>query len=144
MTAVAAIMLSWGVVLGVSVARGLPIATLAPKAWQRAVLGIDDGKCDYAAVERALTAYLDGPAAEQLRAIPRSRRTHPLDAAGIGVVAAVRPGEAEVIRRAVVHRDLKPANVQRKSVDEIRDPAAEVVHRDLKPSNVQQATGGST
>lgn len=87
---VASAMGCWGVVLGVAAAHVLPMPSrVAPKAWQRAVLNIDGGACDYAIVEQKLAAYVVGEARDRLLAIPRSRRNHPLDAVGIGVYAAL-------------------------------------------------------
>lgn len=88
--AVASIMLSAGVVRGVAACHGLAIVTVAAKVWQRGVYG-DDGKpVDYTLVEQMLAAYLVGEPREQLLAIPRGRRNHPLDSVGVGVYASQR------------------------------------------------------
>jgi hypothetical protein len=74
------------------------LATIAAKVWQGAVLGRDDGKAiDYAEVEHALASYVIGRAKEQLAAIPKWRRNHPLDGGGVGILMAVRPRLAMVV-----------------------------------------------
>lgn len=86
---VASCMLPWGAILGVAACHGLASPDrIPPKTWQRAVLGLEEG--DYAVIEAKLAAYLVGKPLEQLLAIPRGRRSHPLDAVGIGVYAALR------------------------------------------------------
>lgn len=91
---IASMALSWGVLCGVATALGARLLEVTPKVWQHAVT---PGKraIVYADVEAALDAHIrrhGAPqACEQLDALPRSFRTHALDAAGVGIWAAIHP-----------------------------------------------------
>lgn len=89
---------SWGGILGLAAALGLAVYSVPPKRWQHAVQEDAGRSIDYDRVERDLAAYITGPARDQLIAIPKTKRNHPLDGAAIGMFAALRPNEVDVIR----------------------------------------------
>lgn len=99
----ASVFLTWGMLVGLASGLALPRPRqIQPKQWQRAVVPEEELRAreGYAAIERALADFVRGqPAAEQLAAIAPSNRNHALDAAGVGVFAALRPAEAEVTGR---------------------------------------------
>jgi len=90
--------MSIGALTGVAAALGLELYELPPKRWQAAIVGTPGakGKVDYDDVFRRLAEFIgrEGRAAEQLAAIKEEDRNHALDAVGIGVFTALRPGEA--------------------------------------------------
>lgn len=93
-----ALCMSIGAMTGAAAVLGLELFELPPKRWQYAVLGrkpSDRSAVDYDEMFRRLRAFgHHGRATEQLAAIPAGRRTHALDASGVGVFAAVRPEQA--------------------------------------------------
>lgn len=96
--AIASICLGWGVLTGIAQVLGLGFCGVAPKTWQRAVVpaAFDEkqtGAIDYEVVYRELERYVtEQPAAPMLAAIPKSKRSHPLDAVGVGVYASMQLG----------------------------------------------------
>lgn len=95
--------LVWGMLIGLARALGLsrPRAVV-PLAWQRAVVPDDEvrKRLGYPAVESALADFVDeGPASEQLAAIPPGQRNHALDAGGVGLFDALHPAQARIARR---------------------------------------------
>lgn len=101
---IASMALSWGVLCGVAAARGAQIREVPPKTWQRAVLPGSGKRVDYAQIEAALDAHVrrhGAPAAiAQLDALPRSCRTHALDAAGVGIWAAVTSSQEKTMHHS--------------------------------------------
>lgn len=106
--AVAANQLPWGAIVMLAVQRGLWLYGVEAHAWQHAVLGTERinpqtskrAPVDYAKVERALTAYV-GDAAKSLD-VPPHLANHAMDAAGIGMLLALRPHEAtRIVERRV-------------------------------------------
>lgn len=89
-TAAASVCLSMGSCIALATAHAIRLYTVPPKTWQHAVSD-SKGKVDYAGVLAKLHSYVEnsgGFAAAQLLCIPRSRRSHPLDAVAVGVYAA--------------------------------------------------------
>jgi Holliday junction resolvasome RuvABC endonuclease subunit len=91
----AAAFLTWGMLVGVAIARGLerPRA-IAPATWQAAVVPDRAARKarGYDAIESALERFVGGGrAAFELAGIPASHRNHALDAVGVGVCWAMRP-----------------------------------------------------
>lgn len=85
--------MSWGGLIGVAAARGVPLLDVPPKTWQRAIVPAAPGESDRAAIDydqvfTALAAYVD-PNATGLAAVPKGQRNHALDACGVGVYAAL-------------------------------------------------------
>lgn len=103
--AMAAIALSWGVVLGI-VATMNPrprLLTVSPQRWQRAVLPNAGKRVDYDELAGAAGAYIlkrHPQAARALRAIPEGRQNHAIDAAMLALMGALRPQECATIARA--------------------------------------------
>lgn len=96
--------LSWGVVIGVSRAYGIPRRTIPPKTWQRAIVPAAPGEkrtaaIDYAKVYAELRNYVDCD--RLLEGVAESHRTHALDACGVAIYAALVP---EVTRAFPVER----------------------------------------
>lgn len=91
--------LSWGGILGLATALDLAVYSVPPKVWEHAVQHDADGAIDYDRVERDLAEYVTGLAREQLRAIPKAKRNHPLDGAALGMFGALRLSEVDVIRK---------------------------------------------
>lgn len=93
--ATASICLGWGVLTGLAAAKQLEVVEVGAKTWQRAVVPAavdekDSDAIDYDVVFRHLAGYVaEQPAAQQLEAIAKRNRTHPLDAVGVGVYAAM-------------------------------------------------------
>jgi Holliday junction resolvasome RuvABC endonuclease subunit len=143
--AVAANQLPWGALVMLATMLDVSLYAVTAKTWQRAVLGIEVKNVDYAQVEKLLADYVAGQAAEQLAAIAPSHRNHALDGGGVGVVVALRPREATLIRRVerVVHHDLKQAKVLAKSVDEVSVVPADLVQgrRKRTPTKLSQHHG---
>lgn len=92
--AVAANQLPWGALVMLAVSRGYSLHGVGAKVWQRAVLGVETKKVDYAQVEAALSGYVDAQASESLRDVPEHLRNHALDAVGVGLLVAMREHEA--------------------------------------------------
>jgi len=96
--AVAANQLPWGAVVMLAVSRGYQLHMVTARTWQYAVLGIEPidprtrkaAKVDYEQVKRALAAYLG----ERDYGVPVHVRNHAYDAAGIGMLLALRPEQA--------------------------------------------------
>ncbi len=89
----------WGGLCAIAALRRLELVDVNTRVWQHAVLG-EKGKVDYDQVFAALAAFVTGPAAAQLEGIPKGRRTHALDAVGVGVFAALCPDAARVAGRS--------------------------------------------
>lgn len=96
--ATASICLGWGVLTGLAQSMQLEVVEVAAKTWQRAVVpAAFDAKqtdaIDYDVVYRELDRYVaEQPAAPMLAAIAPSKRSHPLDAVGVGVYASMQLG----------------------------------------------------
>lgn len=96
--ATASISLGWGVLTGLAHSMQLEVVSVSPKTWQRAVVPAafdekNSDAIDYDVVFTHLDRYVaEQPAAQQLAAIAKSNRTHPLDAVGVGVYAAMTMG----------------------------------------------------
>lgn len=90
--------LSWGVLVGLARTLGLALYEATPKVWQHAVQPDAGKKIDYDKLFAAMARYVRGQAAaEQLAALRPSHRNHALDAAGVGLLAALRPSAATTI-----------------------------------------------
>lgn len=93
--AVAPQQLVWGALISLGVARNMPVLEVPAKVWQHAVMpGVK--RIDYAELERVLYDHV-GAESEALDGIPNDLLTHALDAAGVGVLAAVRPQAATAV-----------------------------------------------
>lgn len=118
---ITALCLSWGAITGVASARGLRVASVPPKEWERAVVPTSGKRVTYEVVASLVESYVlrcGWPRAlEQLGEISPSVRTHALDGVGVGVFGAVssvvtcvteppRPGRTAPARRK---RKRKPA-----------------------------------
>jgi Holliday junction resolvasome RuvABC endonuclease subunit len=106
--AVAANQLPWGAVTMLADLLDVALAEVTARTWQHAVLGtaIEPGKktpkVNYNALERAMAAFIGRHCAAALEAIDEGVRNHAIDAVGVGMLAALRPGDANWIveRRA--------------------------------------------
>lgn len=94
--------LSWGVATGIARTLGLNLYAVPPKRWQRAVVPNAGKRLNYALVEAALEHYVGKQAFVALSCIAKGDRNHALDACGVGLFAALRPNEVEVVRRRKV------------------------------------------
>jgi Holliday junction resolvasome RuvABC endonuclease subunit len=87
--------LSWGVLCGVCRARHIQLKRVRPQQWQHAVQGDAAPTVDYEALLARLEEHVmrfGAPAAvAALRRITPSKRTHVLDAVGVGTYGVVRP-----------------------------------------------------
>lgn len=89
-TATAAASMCWGMLVGLCLARNLPLYTVRPLAWQRAVLP-GKGKVDQGALGARLAAFVGkSPASLDLACVPHADRSHALDAVGIATYGAMR------------------------------------------------------
>lgn len=84
--------LSWGVVIAIARAHGLPRRTIPPKTWQRAIIPVQHGEkrtaaINYERVYAELEVYVDCD--RLLAGVAASHRNHALDACGVGVYAAI-------------------------------------------------------
>lgn len=93
---VASICLSWGALVGACSAIGVPLKATRPQEWQRAAAGPSQAKgpIDYDALLLRLQRHVDkyGTAvarADLVRVLP-SKRTHALDAVGVGLFGFIR------------------------------------------------------
>lgn len=96
--------MSWGSLVGLAAAFGIPLRDVSPKTWQRAVVPADvnagEKKTDAIAYERVyaeLARYVD--CAQMLADVPQGQRNHALDACGVGVFAAIVPEVFNVKRK---------------------------------------------
>lgn len=102
-SAIAAQQLPWGALIMLAATRNYSLRGIGAKVWQRAVLGDDVKKVNYDQVETALACHVSaeaGDALQALTAIDKKLRNHALDAVGVGVTVAMRPGESTLIRAA--------------------------------------------
>lgn len=97
-----AIALSWGVVLGiVTMLDPRPrLITIAPQKWQRTVLPNAGKKVDYDELSRVAAKFILSKhprAAVALQSIPKSHRSHAIDAAMLALVGALRPRDCDAV-----------------------------------------------
>ncbi|MDQ3295086.1 MAG: crossover junction endodeoxyribonuclease RuvC [Myxococcota bacterium] len=93
--------LAWGVLVGLASAFGLPVVDVAPKQWQRAVMG-DDVAVDYDQVHARITGFVETQppgVVSQLLAIPKGQRNHAIDSIGVGLYLALRQASARATPR---------------------------------------------
>jgi hypothetical protein len=101
--AVSANVLPWGAAAMLADVLGVPLVEVVSVLWQHGVLGTDltattkPPKVKRAALERAMAAFIGRHAGSQLEAIDKDLRNHAIDAVGVGMLAALRPGDARWI-----------------------------------------------
>lgn len=84
--AVVSQLLPWGALLGLAAALDLDVLEVPAKTWQAAVLG---RLVAYDELKDSLSTFVASQAELKLLAIPRGKRTHALDAVGVGLYAAL-------------------------------------------------------
>lgn len=84
--AVVSQLLPWGALLGLAAALDLDVLEVPAKVWQPAVLG---RVVPYDELADKLRAFVASQVELKLLAIARSKRTHALDAVGVGLYAAL-------------------------------------------------------
>ena len=120
------ICLSWGAAAGVASSFGIDLSAVPPKRWERAVVPNAGKRVNYDQVESAVTAYVrrfQDPAV-QLAQIAKGQRNHAIDSVGVGLFAALRPHQVEVIcrrRSRSPRKHLGPAMVSRRAEHEAAD-----------------------
>lgn len=87
-------LLPWGALLGLAEVLDLGVYEVPAKTWQPAILG---RKVTYAVLERELARFIRGQAEAKLLAVTPSKRTHAVDAVGVGLFASLSP--ATCVRR---------------------------------------------
>jgi hypothetical protein len=96
------IALSWGIVLGINaMCEPRPrLLTISPQRWQRAVLPNAGKRVDYDELSRHAAKFILSKhtrASVALECIPKSDRSHAIDAAMIALVGALRPRDCDEI-----------------------------------------------
>ena len=90
---VASLCLSWGVLLGACSARSVPVMAVRPQQWQHAAAAQDASSIDYASLVARLEEHVEQHGARAavaaLHCIAPSKRTHALDAVGVGLYGVV-------------------------------------------------------
>lgn len=90
---VASLCLSWGVLVGACAARSVPIMGVRPQVWQHAAARDDASTVDYGDLLMRLELHVEAhgtpEAVASLHRIAASKRTHALDAAGVGLYGVV-------------------------------------------------------
>lgn len=121
-TGIAAIALSWGGIVGVANALGIPVLHVSPNVWERQVCEVPG----HEHVEAALMAYVLEQNPElhaALVKLGKARKLHPLDGIGIAMCAALRPDTCSQLRTPMVsearahQRELRSAARARKRTE---------------------------
>lgn len=90
---VASLCLSWGVLVGACSARSVPIMGVRPQQWQHAAAQSDAPAVEYEALLSRLELHVErhgaSTAVAALHRIAPSKRTHALDAVGVGLYGVV-------------------------------------------------------
>lgn len=87
----------WGVLTTLGALTGCELLEVRPKAWQGAIVPeAGGGKVDYSIVFEKLSAFVKW---KGLAMIPKAHRNHAIDAAGVGLYAALRATEVTRIAR---------------------------------------------
>lgn len=84
--AVVSQLLPWGALLGLAAALDMDVLEVPAKVWQAAVLG---RVVPYDELADSLRTFVAAQAERKLVTIARSKRTHALDAVGVGLYAAL-------------------------------------------------------